>query len=120
MKKILFFGLLAMAVLTFGFTSIAGAEATVVDEFGCSLLATDSGLLINLFTDDVTHAVVTPSGNSILQCHFDIPEGFEPDRTMKNNGFLCGTFLGLTTDSQSIANKGGKAHLTCIINPSDG
>jgi hypothetical protein len=87
----------------------------VIEEFGCALTAGDSGLLVDLFTDDTTHAVVTPSGNSLLQCHFDIPEGFEPDRTIKNNGFGCSTFLGVTNDSQSIATPGGKAHLRCEV-----
>ncbi|MBE9504292.1 MAG: hypothetical protein IME96_08975 [Proteobacteria bacterium] len=111
MKK----ALLIMAVLTFGFASIAAAEATVAKDFGCFLASADSGLSASLFTDDTTHYTEAESGNVILQCHFDIPEGFEPDHTLRTNGFVCGTYAGATTDTKSIATKGGKAHLRCII-----
>ena len=88
--------------------------ATVVDEFGCFIAPQDSGLPIGLFTTD-SHAVTTPSGNTILKCHFDIPDDFKPSATMTHTGFPCSTFLGLTLDSHSVTTKGGKVMLDCKI-----
>lgn len=89
-------------------------QATVIDEFGCSILASDSGLPINLYTTD-THAVITPSGNTLLKCHFDIPAEYIPTNTMRHSGFPCGTYLGLTTDSFSVTTRGGKVMLDCKV-----
>lgn len=92
-----------------------GNGATVVREFGCFLASQDSGLPIDIFTDEKTHSVSTPSGNSVLKCHFVVPEGFEPQSAINRAGFPCGTFLGLTFDSKSVVTPGGKAHLTCQV-----
>lgn len=89
--------------------------ATIINEFGCLLLAADSGLDVTLFTDETTHAVNTPSGNSLLKCHFDIPAGHEPKKAIVKEGFSCGTFLGSTTNSQSVCAPGGKCDLTCQV-----
>ena len=105
------FSILFLVGFTAGFVSPANAGgATVIKEFGCVILPSDSGLTDYLFTND-THSVETPSGVSILQCHFDIPDGLEPYKTMKHEGFPCNTYLGLTYDSKSITTKGGKVHL---------
>lgn len=102
-----------------GNAALASAEgATVMNEFGCTLLSIDSGLAIDLFTTDPVHSTVTPSGNTVLSCHFDIPDGFEPPRAIRNDGFLCGTFAGVTNNSMSVATPGGTATLTCQINGS--
>ena len=103
--------------MLFAAGSASADGATVIDEFGCSLLAADSGLGANLFTDD-SHAVVTPSGNTLLSCSFEIPDGLEPSRALKNDGFLCSTFLGATNDSMVVSTPGGNARLTCHINGS--
>lgn len=109
--------LLVVIGISGGAISTAQADdgATVIKQFGCVLVAADNGLGITLFTNDVTHYVGTPSGNASLQCHFDIPAGFEPAKTMRFDGFTCGTFMGTTTNSQSVVTKGGKAHLRCQI-----
>src|SRR3954451_13169686 len=72
----------------------SGNGATVIKEFGCFISTNASGLPVDLFTSEKTHSVATPSGNSILKCDFVIPEGFEPNRAIINEGFLCNTFLG--------------------------
>lgn len=115
-KKILAVSLVAAGLAASAGVSDARAEgATVIDEFGCALLGASSGLGINLFTT-VSHEVITPSGNTVLKCHFDIPDGYEPDKAINNKGFLCNTFLGVTTDSKSTVTPGGEAVLTCNIN----
>jgi hypothetical protein len=114
-KLIVVLGVAGFMLFAAGSASADGA--TVIDEFGCTLLASDSGLGANLFTDD-THAVITPSGNTLLSCSFDIPDGLEPGRAIKNSGFTCGTFLGVSNDSMVVSSPGGNAHLTCHINGS--
>ncbi len=93
----------------------AEERATVIKEFRCGIIPEDSGLPFFLDTFN-TLSVETSSGNTILKCTFDIPAGFEPSTTMQFKGFVCGTFLGVTTNSQTITTPGVKVHLTCIIN----
>src|SRR5512133_1848145 len=100
MKSLL--ALLIAASLTFTTPAMpaqAHSGATVINRFTCIIVPQASGLPFVLFTDVAAHEVDTPSGNSILQCHFDIPRGFAPERTLHHKGFLCSTFLGLTTNS---------------------
>lgn len=64
------------------------------------------------------HSVVTSSGVTSLVCKFDIPAGITPtDSARRAEGFLCGTFLGVTRDSKMVATPGGQATLTCRVNP---
>ncbi len=76
-----------------------------------------------VFTEDEIHTVATKKGNVTLICHFDVPEGFEPDKVMKNSGFGCGIYLpdgGTSTyDTRAMMNPGGRAKLTCTFHPSD-
>lgn len=110
MKKIYLF--LTLAILSQG--TVFAAGATVVDEFGCYISPLDSGLPIGLYTTN-SHAVVTPSGNTILKCHFDIPDDFRPSSTMRHSGFPCSTYMGVTVDSRSVTTRGGKVMLDCKI-----
>lgn len=88
--------------------------ATVITEFGCGLIAADSGLPINLSTTD-SHVVNTPSGNTTLTCHFDIPEAYWPTQTMRNSGFSCNTSFGPTTNTFAVVSTDGSALLRCQI-----
>ena len=124
-------GMGAIAVLLFSLFSVGwagGNGATVIGQFGCMLLGADAGLVgvdfLVTAQDNQLAAVITPSGDTMLTCHFDIPAGFEPAKAIKNRGFPCLTFLdstslgltlGLTLDSNSVATPGGKAHLTCFV-----
>jgi hypothetical protein len=110
--------LMIAASLAFtGATSSAQARvrATVIKGFECLIVPADSGIPILLFSEDVTREVDTPSGSSILQCHFEIPKRYVPSQTMHHAGFLCGTLFGLTTNSRSVTTKSGKVLLTCIV-----
>ena len=123
MRRFIFAGL-AMALAFMLTTGLGGPGvaladgATVINDFECVLLAADSGLGSTLFTNE-SHSVETLSGNTVLKCKFDIPAGFEPANAIVNEGFLCGTLLGLTTNSKSVASPGGNATLTCQINGSN-
>lgn len=55
------------------------------------------------------------SGNESLVCHGQLPEGTEPDKTVKQEDFLCGTGFSLTTDSQQIINANGSITLRCQV-----
>ncbi len=87
-----------------------GEGAFVIKEGGCSLVEPEVPFV---FTENL-HSVITPSGNTKLTCHF---EGPPIQKTVVGKGFLCGTFLGLTTQSHFVYNKSGNATLTCLINP---
>ena len=104
---------LALVALVAGPTASAD-PATVIDDFGCVILAADSGLSVALFTEE-SHSVQSASGNVTLTCHFDIPDGLEPASTMRQSGFLCGTQFGFTTNTQSVTTKGGQVLLRCQI-----
>ncbi len=78
----------------------------------------DSGLGDDLWTTDEAWQVETPSGQVVLIAHFDIPEEFIPNKTMKNTGFLVTTWAaGDSYDTMCIATSGGRAMLRAIINP---
>lgn len=91
--------------------------ATITKDFGCGgFVPTEDGDFgSGLFSAEGSHSVATSSGNTKLVCHFDIPEGLEPARATHAEGFVCGTFLGLTTDSKMVATPGGTATLTCSV-----
>ena len=84
---------------------------------GCFFMMPNS--LVPLFTTDEIHTTATSSGNVRLTCHFNIPEGFEPAKAVKASGFTCGIFLPsetvLTTNTEMVANPGGRATLKCQI-----
>lgn len=90
--------------------------ATVITDFGCTLIPADSGIADPLFTTD-SHVVQTPSGNVSLTCHFTIPPELVPASTMQHAGFLCGTQFGVTTNTKSVTTAGGTAMLRCQIKP---
>lgn len=68
-------------------------------------------------TDDL-QAVMTPSGNVKLTCHFTFDPALAPPKAVKDVGFGCNTPWGPTTNSQRIVTPGGTALLVCMIKPS--
>ena len=109
-------GVIAALVCVSGVLVIAapGGGATVIKDAFCQIIPADWGGPMTLFTND-TQAVITPSGNSKLTCHFDIPDGLEPPKAEIYKGFLCSTFLGLTNNSQSVVSPGGNITLQCQV-----
>ena len=91
-----------------------GGGATVIKDEECWLLAADSGLDVDLTSTDLI-MLTTPSGNTVLICHFDIPEGHEPDKAIKKTGWLGYTIGGFTANTQSVVTPGGKAVVRCEI-----
>ena len=106
--------LVAVGIIVLALPVPAVADgATVINDFGCTLTAADAGLSAALHTTE-SHAVVTPSGNTQLTCHFDVPPAIAPSGTLHHEGFLCGTQGGFTRDSRSVTNK-NEALLVCTI-----
>lgn len=116
--RTLLFATLVAAVWVQGASPAMALGATSIEEFRCTLPRSVSGLRVDLSSDERAYAVATPSGATLLQCHFDIPDGYRPEREFKNEGFLCKTFRGMTYDSSSLVTPGGKAHLRCQIKTS--
>lgn len=82
------------------------------------LPAEDSGLAIDLWSFNEAQQVESPNGNVILICHFDIPEGYRPAKTLRNSGFLVTTWAaGNTYDTMCVSTPGGKATLWATIHP---
>ena len=113
MKKTLM-TLAAAAVLAVGFASGANAAAaTIINDFGCILIAADGPYGFTVSTTD-SHAVVTNNirGNSVLKCKFKAPPN-PLGRAFNNRGFPCGTFAGGTTKSHVTVSRTGNVTLTC-------
>lgn len=118
-KAKLKFGGLAFAAITAAALSFGGVPAgsgspmaqaggaTVIQDHGCIIGPEASGLPFPLVTLE-THSVITPSGNTLLSCHFDVPRGYRPAKTMRHSGFLCDTFAGVTTNSMAVTTRGAR------------
>lgn len=117
MKKALCLMVLVAALVAFG-ASAALAQATVVKDFGCQIIPEDSGLPILLTTSVKTIEVDTPSGNVNFTCHFVYDKDAYPiDKAIKNKGFNCNTYMGLTNNSMAVTSPGGTVLLRCQIKP---
>lgn len=64
-----------------------------------------------------SRAVGTSADTVTFQCHFDIPEGFEPNQSIQLTP-LCNTPFGFANKTKIVLTPGGKAILTCQVNPS--
>ena len=102
------------------FASIAYAQdnngATVIDEFGCVVIAADSGLPVDLFTE-VSHSVGNYAGNVNMWCDFVFDTALCPsDKAMKFKDFPCGTQFGPATKTMAITDcEYGVVHLSCQV-----
>lgn len=116
MKKSIITSSMAMVViLVIGMTTAYADGATVAKKFGCGITPAHSGLSSHLFTTE-SHEVDTPSGNTSLICHFDVPEALQGEVTkaMQQSGFPCDTFAGSTYDTKAVTNK-NRVLLVCQL-----
>ena len=86
-----------------------GGGATIIQDQLCVL--TWSG---GFATTTDTQSVITPSGNTALICHFDIPD-VVLDKAERDAGFFCSTNLGLTTDSMYVVSPSGKSDRSHVV-----
>jgi len=107
--------LLNVPVLMLVASAAFADPAAVADDFGCVGFVPDGagGSLGGLDTNE-THSVVTNNGVTSVTCHFD--HDVDLPQAYGSQGFLCGTFAGVTDDTKMLATPGGKAILVCKIN----
>ena len=103
-------------LMAFASSAIAQNGATVIDNFGCWVVAADSGLPVSLFTE-VSHSVTNSAVNTNLWCDFVFDPALCPDsKAMKHKNFDCGTLDGLATKTQATTDcEYGVVHLSCQI-----
>lgn len=106
--------LLGASVLMLVASAAFADPAAVINDFDCGGFVPDeTGASLGPVSTTQTHSVVTGSGVTSLTCHFD--HEFDLPQAYGAQGFVCGTFLGVTTDSMMLAAPGGKAVLVCKI-----
>ncbi|MDX1486094.1 MAG: hypothetical protein R3229_16605 [Alphaproteobacteria bacterium] len=113
-------GLLAAgAILLAAATAQANNAAEIAtDEYcQCTTCGNALGAGFPLQTYDA-RAVKTSSGRVTFQCHFDIPEGYQPAKAMRPQSPGCGTPFGLSNKTHIVLTPGGTGKLTCQVNPS--
>jgi hypothetical protein len=112
MKKlsIVFVALLALTItlISWNTRSSAVEPAIVINDFGCGMQDGDGGFV---FTD-ISHTVITSSENSTLKCSVKGVAN-STGKAVQYKDFICGTFLGLTTNSHTVVSASGNATLTC-------
>lgn len=115
MKKLtVLFVIMVFAI--FGASSAMAGEATVIKDFGCQIIPADSGLPILLSTTEKTQTVESASGNVNFTCHFTFdPKTYPVEKTMKHEGFTCGTQFGSTNNTSAVTTPGGQVTLKCKI-----
>ena len=86
-------------------------SASIVKGFGCGVINGDGGFV---FTPDGRISVVTSSGHTTLICKAKGVAN-SSGKAVKFTGFPCGTFLGLTFDSQNTVSASGNITLRCRI-----
>jgi hypothetical protein len=120
-RKIFIMGVLALTMMTLGFTTTVFAKpdnkgAKITRLPWARLPADDSGLAVDLWTYEEALQIETPSGKVILIAHFDIPEEYRPSKAMINSGFLVTTWAaGDSYNTMSVVTPGGRALLRAII-----
>lgn len=108
-----------IAIAATASTSMAQADQAARIEQGVGCFMNLPSVVNTVLNTDQTIDVSTHGGTTSLTCHFDIPDGFAPDKATSAEGFGCGVLtkdgFAVTTDSKATANPGGKALLVCKI-----
>ncbi len=125
MKKMLVITMVVVvALLAASVPALAESEKAAVvlkgDEhpYGCF-----TGQLPGVFliTFDAVHTVGNSSGLVKLVCHFEIPEGYAPEKAYRAEGFGCGVYFPtgsfVTSDTRFVATPGGTATMECTYKP---
>ena len=92
--------------------------ADVVSEQFCQCTTYGDALGTDPLQTFDARAVGTSAETITFQCHFDIPEGFEPAQAIRPESLGCGTPFGAANKIHIVLTPGGKAKLTCQVNPS--
>ena len=125
MKKMLVITMVVVTVLlAASVPALAESEKAAIvlkgddHPYGCF---TSQLLVVPLFTSDAVHTVGNSSGLVKLVCHFEIPEGYAPEKAYKSEGFGCGIYFPtgsvVTTNTRFVATPGGTATMECTYKP---
>jgi len=113
MKKMIFSFIAVLAIcvalVSWKSSKVTDNSATITKDFGCGLMDGDGGFTFS----DASHSVITSSGNNIVKCSATVVNS--QGKAVNYNDFLCGTFLGLTTNSHETVSASGQATLTCKV-----
>jgi hypothetical protein len=117
--KTMLLALIATSVLAVGAsTAYAQNAAEVATDQFCKCTTCGNALFTDPLETFDARAVETSAGTVVYQCHFDIPEGFEPAMAIRPESPGCGTPFGLSNKTDIVLTPGGKGKLTCQVNPS--
>lgn len=109
---------LALAVLGLATAGSAKAQAIVINDFNCQV--TSGGWAQGgqtLFSSE-SIVVISDSGNFMLNCRFDIPEGLEPATAVR---LAVNCFFGANSGTgMTISTPGGEVTGTCTVNNNAG
>ncbi|WP_426671116.1 hypothetical protein ACPPVU_07750 [Mucilaginibacter sp. McL0603] len=111
MKKLMisFIAIIFLSVALISWKSVADGAA-VINDFGCGMFDGNG----NFVFTDMSHAVVTSSGNGMIRCEATV--GNTTGQAVVYSGFECGTFAGVTTQSHETVSASGQATLICHFN----
>ena len=108
----------AALLALYGSAAYAQNAADVASEQFCQCTTCGNALGIAPLQTFDARAVGTSAGTITFQCHFDIPEGDEPAQAIRAESPGCGTPFGAANKIHIVLTPGGKAKLTCQVNPS--
>jgi len=113
MKKFIvpFVALFAIAIAVISWKAKDNNAATVTNDSGCALFDGNGGLVLA----DSDHAVVTSNGNGTLTCRAKGVANTS-GHAVTQDGFLCNTPAGITSDTHSTVSANGNSTLVCHVN----
>ena len=96
----------------FGTADVKAAAATTFRGFICGVPTTN---FVPIIATTDSHATVSNSGNAELYCKAQLPASIPAPSggAVVFDGFLCGTFGGVTTDSHAVVTPSGNVILQC-------
>lgn len=117
---------LVLGLLVAGLPSVAaqGGGANVINGDNCwiRIVPWESGMSDIYLEGNPYHAVVTPSGNSMLKCTGQLPSDITPPRhAITIKGLGCNVLDGnggviFTPDSTNVYTPSGKVQVVCHLN----
>ena len=87
-------------------------SASISRDAGCSLFDGEG----NSVSADGSISIVTHGPTTTLICHADTGVPTPDGKAAVQSGFLCGTYLGITTDTHSTVTPDGLSTLVCRVN----
>ncbi len=120
MKRFVFMLLIELAFVAVG-TAVAHAQAVVIKDTLCSVLAGDCDT-VEESTENTVVLTSQQAGHCVVSCKFDLPVGapLPPGNEsakcdFENTGIRCLTLCGETENWQSVTTPSGQVSLVCHV-----